>query len=165
MRLNLILFFLIFVPQPAFAKCGLFDSVYTDGLYEMYFDKTKEHYVTFSSLIMVNTKTGKEYYGSMIYNNGYSIPNIIFVAKCSNDKKRKNDLAEEGFCSVYNGTVYTLDGENTNMGFSEDKLLLFPKLSYSFYGSGFREENLDKTISDSDFFLPKDIWKFKECRP
>jgi hypothetical protein len=146
MRLNLILFLLILIPHSAFAKCKPFNSVYTDGLYEIYFDKTKEHYVTSSSLIMINTKTKKEYYGSMIYNNGYSIPNISFFANCSNDKKRKNDLAEEGFCSVYNGTVYTLDGENTNMGFSEDKLLLFPKLSYSFYGSGFREATSQNVI-------------------
>lgn len=156
MRLKLTLVWLLF-PIAAHAECSGWDSVYSDGgKYEFSVDKKKENYATWYHLKLVNIETGQIFPGEVVYNNGYSIPHVSFNITCTEEQKKNQKKGQEKeFCGGYSGTIYTIDGENTGYGFSQDKSMLIPKLGFDlYYACG----------SAGVFPVPNDIWKFKECR-
>lgn len=132
---------------PALAECPVKNIVYSDGQYVLHFDRDIKSQTQFAFKI-TNIENEPIGTGEVIYNNGYSIPNILMSFPCP------EDLKPDGTCT-YQGTAYEIKKDGAeyvfSAGYDEKNPILFPQLGFHLYHS-MKTEN-----------LPKDVWHFKEC--
>lgn len=159
-----ILLFFAFFSSPSIAMerkkteatCPIEDRIYTDGKYELIFSKTESPLEI--SFVIKEENAARSFLGNIIYNMGYSIPNVsIQIDPCKGEGR--NDLDQRKLCScAYEGTVYEIKGDETSYGIDRDVdryPLLFPKLGYYFHSC---RHDFSPPLE-----IPEDVWTFKRC--
>ncbi|MGB4056944.1 MAG: hypothetical protein WBK77_02540 [Alphaproteobacteria bacterium] len=136
--------------NPALADCKVQNAIYTDGArYQLFVDPEQEYHPASFHIKMLDIKTKEEFLGDIVYNNGYSIPNVTINLPCPQDEK-------DSFCG-YVGTVYTITKNSAEYGLNEQKNpILFPDMGFSFYHAW----RFSKPYAP----IPADVWQFMKCR-